>query len=232
MKIFIIRIGDKYGPEYETYLESKLSHKYDVHWIREETSPGIRMQWNKMWVMGLDIDEPVCTMDIDMLLINDYEKVFDYPIERGQFVAMSGWWRDCNERYVINGGFYKFYPKDTQYIYEKLMKDPQYWQSYFLENGITTGQYNGEQHFVEESVEEKLEKIVLPHAWFARMDSRDMFEGAYYKWINRINDKYREATGNQYMYLGDEFHPDVKIVHFTHMHNLPHKWDKYSLFVD
>ena len=27
-------------------------------------------------------------MDIDVLLVNDYEKIFDYPVKRGQFVAM------------------------------------------------------------------------------------------------------------------------------------------------
>ena len=30
----VCRIGDKYGPEYEEYLERKLS-KYNIIWIRE-----------------------------------------------------------------------------------------------------------------------------------------------------------------------------------------------------
>ena len=42
-----------------------------------------------MWGMQLDIDEPICVMDIDVLLVNDYKKVFDYPIQRGEFVAMT-----------------------------------------------------------------------------------------------------------------------------------------------
>jgi hypothetical protein len=232
MKIFIIRIGDKYGPEYEDYIESKLSHKYDIHWIREEKHPGMKMQWNKMWVMGQDIDEPVCTMDIDMLLINDYEKVFDYPIERGQFAAMPGWWRETLPQYKINGGFYKFYPSDTKYIYEELLNNLVHWQRYYIDEGITTGQYNGEQNFVEDMVDQRLEKVVLPAAWFARMESRTTYDGKYHKWISRVTEKYQEASGNPYMFLGDEFHEDIKVVHFTHMHNLPHLWDKYSLFVD
>ena len=32
-----------------------------------------------MW-NALDIDEPICVMDIDVLLVNDYEKIFDYPV--------------------------------------------------------------------------------------------------------------------------------------------------------
>lgn len=230
MKIFIIRIGDKYGPEYEDYLNTKLGSKYNVHWIREEQYPGIKMQWNKMWVMGQDIDEPVCTMDIDILLINDYEHIFDYPVERGQFLAMPGWWRDTTPGYKINGGFYKFWPHDTKYIHDKLMEDPAYWQRYYIENGTTVGQYNGEQHFVEDAVNERLNKVVLPEAWFCRMDARKKVDVGYHKWISRINQKYSEVSGNPYMFIGDEFHPDIKFVHFTHMHNLPHEWDKYSVF--
>ena len=89
MDIVCVRIGDKYGPEYEEYLERKLS-KYNIIWIREPYDDRVTLQWNKMWGMQMETDEPICVMDIDVLLINDYEKIFDYPIERGQFVAMPG----------------------------------------------------------------------------------------------------------------------------------------------
>ena len=120
MDILCIRIGEKYGPEYEEYLEEKLS-KYNIHWIREPYNERVTLQWNKMWGMQLDQDEPLCVMDIDVLLMGDYEKIFDYPIERGQFLAMPGWWRDTErEGYSINGGFFKYYPKDCKYIYDHL----------------------------------------------------------------------------------------------------------------
>ena len=33
-------------------------------------------------------------------------KIFEYPIERGEFLAKPGWWRDTdNSKYKINGGF-------------------------------------------------------------------------------------------------------------------------------
>ena len=57
MKIFCVRIGDRYGPEYETYLEQKLP-EYNIHWIREEVIG--RLQWNKLLAMSYtDIDEPI-----------------------------------------------------------------------------------------------------------------------------------------------------------------------------
>ena len=81
MKILAVRIGEKYGLEYEEYLERKLSD-YEISWIREPYHQKVSLQWNKMWGMQLDQDDPICVMDIDVLLMGDYKKIFDYPIER------------------------------------------------------------------------------------------------------------------------------------------------------
>ena len=103
MKVFAVRIGDKYGPEYEEYLEDKLSD-YELVWIREPYHPDVQLQWNKMYGMNLDIDEPIVVMDIDVVLVNDYKKLFDYPINKGQFLAIPGWWRDTSgKKHKING---------------------------------------------------------------------------------------------------------------------------------
>jgi len=231
MKIVCVRIGDRYGPEYEEYLESKLP-EYEFIWVRESMQPNIKLQWNKMFAMTLDIDEPVCVMDIDILLINDYKKIFEYPVKHGQFVAMPGWWRDVppeeKERFTINGGFYKYYPKDVQYILEKFLEQPEYWQKKYIEEGYTSGPINGEQHFIEDSVNEKLELVRLPNAWFTRFEGRTK-EFARHT-LTYLNREYEKKTGNPYMFLGNQFHPDIKFVHFTHMDNHPHKWAKYNLF--
>jgi hypothetical protein len=42
---------------------------------------------------------------------------------------------------------------------------------------------------------------------------------------------YNKVTGNDYVYLGGEFHPDIKMVHFTHAMNKPHDWEDYKSFV-
>lgn len=227
MKIIAVRIGDRYGPEYEEYLESKLP-EYDFTWIRKPIQNNIQLQWNKMYGMSLDIDEPICVMDIDVLLINDYKKIFDFPIERGEFVALPGWWRR-DDQYKINGGFFKYYPRDCHYIYDKFMKDPVYWQNYYIHNGTTTGPVNGEQYFVEDSINERLKLKLLPNAWFARMEARK--EEFTKHTVTSLNRLYSEVTGNDYMFLGDEFHEDIKFVHFTNMNNHPKNWDKYHLFV-
>ena len=66
MKIVAIRVGDKYGPEYETYLQEKLP-QHEFIWIRKPIREDVLLQWNKMYGMSLDIDEPIVVMDIDVL---------------------------------------------------------------------------------------------------------------------------------------------------------------------
>ena len=70
MKIIAIRIGERYGPEYEKYLEEKLP-EYDFVWIRKPIRDDVLLQWNKMYAMSLDIDEPVVVMDIDVFEHNE-----------------------------------------------------------------------------------------------------------------------------------------------------------------
>ena len=169
--VVAVRIGDRYGPEYEEYLESKLP-EYNFIWVRKPIREDVTLQWNKMYGMSLDVDEPICVMDIDVLLTNDYKKIFEYPIERGQFIAMPGWWRDSNPKYTINGGFFKYYPKECRYIYDEFMSNVNYWQEYYIKNGITAGPVNGEQYFVFDQVKKKLDIKLMPKSWFTRWKSK------------------------------------------------------------
>ena len=231
MKIVAIRIGDKYGPEYETYLQEKLP-QHEFIWVREPYDKRVTLQWNKMWAMQMDIDEPICVIDIDIILVNDYNKLFDYPVKRGQFLAIPGWWRDSTKNnYKINGGFFKYYPTDCKYIYNKFMSDIHGWQRHYIDNGVTRGPVNGEQYFVEDSVKEKLQLKLLPNEWFTRWAvSEDIVNRSMTKWQVQITRKYLKITGNDYIFLGGEFHPDIKFVHFTHSMNKPHEWEYYDNF--
>ena len=235
MKIVIVRIGDKYGPEYETYLKKKLSD-YELIWIHKPIQDNIWYQWNKMAAMNLDIDEPICVMDIDILLVNDYKEVFDYPIEHGQFLAMPSWWGGALKGdYKINGGFFKYYPKECKYIWNAFISDPMKWQRHYIKNGTTMGPVNGEQYFVEDHVKKHLELITLPDEWFTRWSSGELalWPGGsnYIMWMESITKKWRETTGHDYIYLGGEFFPTIKMVHFTRPENKPHDWIDYHSFL-
>ena len=229
MRIFAVRIGKKFEQDVEDYINSKLPN---VTWIRDSL-PGVNLQWNKMRVMNMDIDEPVVVIDIDLEFINDYMDAFEYPIERGEFLSAKSWWRDTvrsDLSYSVNGGFFKYYPKDCKYIYDKFMKDVEYWQQYYIKNGTTSGPVNGEQYFVEDSANERLEVITTPDSWCTRWTSNEdvIYGKDMTEWQVKISQKYRELTGNSYIYL-DKFHPDIKFVHFTHSINKPTDWKDYNV---
>ena len=200
-KVFAVRVRDKYGQEVEDYINSKISN---VTWIRDEL-PGIDLQWNKLRVMNMDIDEPVLVIDIDMFFMNDYIKAIDYPIQRGEFLTARSWWKDTwNENYSLCGGFQKYYPTDCKYIYDEFMKRPSYWQQYYIVRKITVGPVNGEQYFVEDQVKKKLNLKYLPETWMSAMcDKNDKKE------LARLNALYPD----EYMYL-DKFNEKLKIIHF------------------
>ena len=116
MKVYCLRIGNKYGPEYEKYINKKLK-KYDVVWIREPYDKRIALQWNKMQCMALKDKEPIVVLDIDVILTGNYKKLFDYPIKRGEFLSIPAWW-GAHKEWKMNGGFQKYYPQDCKYIYD------------------------------------------------------------------------------------------------------------------
>ena len=209
-RVYAVRTGDRYGPEYEDYINSKVPN---VTWIREETIG--KHQWNKLIPMSLDIDEPVCVIDIDVSFINDYMDLFNYPIERGQFVATQSWYKDTEvEGYKLQGGFQKYYPKDCKYIYDKFVSDPEYWMEYYIKNGTTCGPVNGEQYFVEDSVKEKLDLKFVPAEWMTRWENLSYHDP---EWLTDANIHYP----GEYLYLGGEFNPDVRLLHFQGLHK-PH----------
>ena len=203
MRIFAVRIGKKFGQDVEDYINSKLPN---VTWIRDSL-PGVNLQWNKMRVMNMDIDEPVVVIDIDLEFINDYMDAFEYPIKRGEFLSAKSWWRDTvrsDLSYSVNGGFFKYYPKDCKYIYDKFMKDKFYWQNYYIKNGTTVGPVNGEQYFVEDSVKEKLKLKFLPETWFCKSVKNPSKD-----WWARMNTLYP----GDWLYLDGEYNKEIKIIH-------------------
>ena len=166
MKIFCIRLGNKLGQLYEEYLKEKL-FEYDFTCIREPYNKKVLHQWNKLYLMNLDIDEPICVINPDILLLNDYKQLFDTPIKQGQFVATSKWWEN-NKQYKIDNCFYKFYPKDCKYIYDKFISNIDNYQNEYRSNKFTFEIQDGEQYFIENNIKEKLELITVPNEWSNR----------------------------------------------------------------
>ena len=215
-KIYAVRIGDKYGVHYEHTLEQKLG---PITWIREE-EPGVHLQWNKLSVFSVSEDCPVVLIDIDLEFINDYTSLFLQPVQRGEFLVTRNWWWQDNgtaRTYKFAGGFYKFFPEDTRYIYETFRQDSEYWQAYYIDQGITVGPVNGEMNFVEDMVRgrigttQSLKMKFVPDHWHTQ-------------WKNNRDDEYMSRMTKQYkhdyLWMG-EFHPDIKMVHYQRESPLP-----------
>jgi len=214
MKIYCLRIGNKYGPEYEDYINEKLKD-YEVVWIRESYEKSIALQWNKMQCMALNTDEPIVVLDIDVLLIGDYKKLFDFPIKRGEFLGIPQWWNHNYPNWKINGGFQKYYPKDCNYIYDIFMKNPKHWMSHYIKSGLTIGPVNGEQFFVEEHVKQNLTLKLVPEKWVTRWtntESKNDFIANQYK-----------AKFDSNIMTNNQFNDSIKLVHFTTSLNKPHE---------
>jgi len=224
MRVYCVRIGDKYGQQYEDYMNEKLAD-YEVIWIKEPIKPNVPLQWNKMVAMNDDSDEPVVVLDIDKIFINDYKEALDYSIKPGEFLAAPYWWG--NGRIPMSGGFYKFYPKDCKYIYNNYINNIDYYTNYYIKNGYTTGPVNGEFLYVHYMLQRELKLITLPDAWVTRWTSEEFDLSGEHR--SDLKHRYRTATGN-YLYK-DEFNPMIKIVHFTNSLNKPHEWKKYDEYL-
>ena len=201
MRIYCVRIGEKYGQQYEDYMNDKLSD-YEVIWIKEPIRPNIPLQWNKMAAMNDDSNEPILVLDIDKLLINDYKEAIEYPIKHGEFLAAPNPW--SKSKIAMSGGFYKFYPRECKYIYDTYINNIDYHTNYYIKNGYTIGPVNGEYLFVHDMIQKKLKLKLLPDAWVTRGDSES-----------------RAAA----------FDSNIKFVHFTGSLNKPHEWKKYDEYL-
>lgn len=201
MRIYCVRIGEKYGQQYEDYMNDKLSD-YEVIWIKEPIRPNIPLQWNKMAAMNDDSNEPILVLDIDKLLINDYKEAIEYPIKHGEFLAAPNPW--SKSKIAMSGGFYKFYPRECKYIYDTYINNIDYHTNYYIKNGYTIGPVNGEYLFVHDMIQKKLKLKLLPDAWVTRGDSES-----------------RAAA----------FDSNIKFVHFTGSLNKPHEWKRYDEYL-
>ena len=119
---------------------------------------------------------------------------------------MPCWWKDTVKGdYKMNGGFQKYYPKDVRYVFDEFMSKPKYWMNYYIENETTIGPVNGEQYFVEDMVKKKLNLKFLPESWVCRWKLN--CDKAY---SIKLNHDYP----HEWLHLGGEFHPDIKLIHY------------------
>jgi len=202
IKVYAVRVGDKFGPEVEDYLKSKL----DITFINKPKED-FKLQWNKIHFFNLNVKGPICVIDIDIELLNDYHKIFEYPIKRGEFLSMRSWWETDPRACELNGGFYKFYPEDTKVLYNLFKNDKRFWERYFIDvKKVKIGPVAGEENFVDFAVRKfGLDLKFIPDEWTSRWVKNPNKE-----WLSKINKKYP----GKYLKL-DKFNDNVKLLHYT-----------------
>lgn len=200
LDVYTCRIGDKYGFDYEINLIEKIDRLHVLH----TENNGLKLQWNKLNFFKVDSDEPIVVLDIDIDLINNYEELLYYPIKRGEFLSIKSWWEDYNDC-ELNGGFYKFYPSDTKYIYDEFISNQEKYETHWIKTGVKPGPVNGEENYVEYMVKKRLDLKFVPDTWTGRWVNEPTKD-----WLAQINRKYP----GKYFYL-DGFNPEVKLLHYT-----------------
>ena len=104
---------------------------------------------------------------------------------------------------------------DINYIYEKFMSSIEKWKVHYIKNKTTIGPVNGEQYFVEDSVNEKLKLKLAPSSWVTR------WKNDYsHIWFEELTKKYTEASGEDYL-KEDDWNPNIKLVHYNHTLKYP-----------
>lgn len=231
MRVFCVRIGEKYDIRYEEYLNKKLNDiGYQITWIRQAFDDRVALQWNKLEVMRYKINEPVVVMDIDLLLTNNYRELLEYPIEKDEFCLLPAWWN--NSDFAYNGGFQKFVPAECNYIFEEFISKPLYWQGYFIKEGKTIGPVNGEQFFVVDQARKNLKVKTVPKDWVCRWASEDFVQTVrnmpYEEYIKHENQNYAKIADGRILYDGIKFNSNIKLIHFTHTLNTLKSWHTYG----
>ncbi len=239
MHILTLKVGKKYSSQYvnKLYLSLKdnstapfkmYCYTDDPEGLIEDVeviyNPFMKflLQWNKVEFHSAEFGdipqgEHCLIMDIDQIVIGDFDPILTHQLEEGQFGCMRRWWSRLQEDCPINGGFQMFRKGDTDHIWQKFNADSDFWQQYYLKNGLAFGKVNGEQNFIHQFAQEN--RHWFPKEWFGKYDS-DQMEVIQKQWMDEVN-TYEP------FYLGDEFAESVKLVHFAASYNMMHKQNLY-----
>ena len=241
IKIYCLYFEGKYTPEYvnRLYRSIKRNCAVNTHFVCysdtevecDELIPlpkdtPIKAHWFKLQFFDKTFTGPgkIIVMDIDQVVVSDITDMITYPVGRNKLVSYQKWWSTPTT--IINGGWYKFNAGDFQCVWDKYISDPEKWQLHYFNTGVVHYKYFGEQNFVQDTVLENGGQIVtMPGQWVAKIThDKDNNE--------KIQRQYVATFNQMYMFLGDEWNPNVKIVHFANpdndIHNCSQEWiDRY-----
>lgn len=150
-------------------------------------------------------------MDIDIDIIGSMDFIFA-RVKKHEFRGTRRWWWEherVGTEYALSGTMYKFQNGSHSYVYDTFELDIEYWQEYYIKNGITRGPVNGEQHYVQDQViQHAKEKSFFPIEKIVKWNENDA------RTQIEAEEKYIKLTGLNYLEDG-EFHPEVSVIHYA-----------------
>jgi len=159
--------------------------------------------------------DDIIVMDIDQVITGNVDELIGHPVQDNELVTYGIWWES---KLKTNGGFYKFKSGSLKHIWDDFVKNPDYWQLLYYNNGDVHTKYYGEQNYVSWKLQEYKTKVIkTPEQWICKY-TNDFKENV------TLNKMYRDKFKTEYMILGD-VHKYIKVVHFTgpgktiHEHN-------------
>jgi|TARA_B110000858_G_C17796889_1_gene472942 hypothetical protein len=174
-----------------------------------------KLQWYKLDYFKKNIidGKNIILMDIDQVIVGNCDFLFD-KINTNEFRGTHRfWWRwredNQNKKFALSGSIYKFKNGEHEYIVNEFEKDIEYWQQYFIQKGITSGPVNGEQHFVQQMLEDNKTNIsMFPEKHIIKWHKDDFYIQTC------IEHDYKKWTNNKYV-LDKDWHEDVRVVHYA-----------------
>lgn len=234
LNILTLKVGDKYGSEYINrlyyalrrnstvdfnfycYTEDASNIVSDIETIPLNLRNDIVKQWYKIDFHHMPAIQGKCLiLDIDYIVIDSIDEILSWDLPSGYFGCQERWWSTLIHHCRINGGFQMFHQGDTKHLYDKFYENPEYWQKIYISRGQAQGPVNGEQNFIDENCE--LERSWLPPEWFAKYQEDELLK-IQGLWSERID------SGEPF-FIDGEFHPDIKMVHFSNADNAMHQYD-------
>lgn len=158
--------------------------------------------------------EAIIVMDIDLDIIGNVDFLFN-PFHQNEFWCSHRWWwrwrEDRNGESPVSGTVYKFmngeFEREVYWQFEKAIK---FWENYFIDNGITKGPVNGEQHYIQKQLGTGGHNLkFFPEKHIVKWNEDD------FMMQTKLEKQYKDWSGNSYIENDEGFHEDVKIVHYA-----------------
>ena len=170
----------------------------------------IKKHWHKLKFFSSQFghqkpNDDIIIMDIDQVIVNNVDELLGWPVKENELLTYGQWW---DSKLKINGGFYKFKSGSLKSIWDDFIKNPNYWQLHYYNNGDVHTKYYGEQNYVNWKIQEHNIKLTLTHKeWLCKYTDN-------FKQNLKLNKIYSQKFNTDYMIL-DEVHKYIKVVHFT-----------------